>query len=51
MVNPKRGLGSITPSGQLPRYLYVTFDVGGDTDLAVFIVSLIRDMRIHHLTA
>jgi hypothetical protein len=49
MVHLKCGLGGITPSGQLPRYLHVSFDVGGDTDLAVFIASFIHDVRIHHL--
>lgn len=49
MVNLECGLGGITPSDRLLRYLHVTFDVVGDTDLAVFIVSLIHDIRIHHL--
>ena len=49
MVNLECGLGGITPSDRLLRYLHVTFDVVDDTDLAVFIVSLIHDIRIHHL--
>jgi hypothetical protein len=49
MVNLECGLGGITPSDRLLRYLHVTFGVVDDTDLAVFIVSLIHDIRIHHL--
>jgi hypothetical protein len=49
MVNLECGLGGITPSDRLLRYLHVTFDVVDDTDLAFLVVSLIHDIRIHHL--